>query len=203
MPDLNSSAVAKLLTEFGQRSSLRGGNPYRARAYRRAAESLLTLTTPLADLIAQDRLLEIPGVGTAIADIIRKLHATGSHPALDTMRKEIPEGVLEMLAIPGLRPDKIAKIYRELGIASVEALERAANEGRLKAIKGMGPALQRKVLQGLELLRRGRGRRHLHRAAGLLRAAEDNLRTSHLGLKRSHPRATSAVDASWSPTSPW
>jgi DNA polymerase (family 10) len=131
MPDLNSSAVAKLLTEFGQRSSLRGGNPYRARAYRRAAESLLTLTTPLADLIAQDRLLEIPGVGTAIADIIRKLHATGSHPALDTMRKEIPEGVLEMLAIPGLRPDKIAKIYRELGIASVEALERAANEGRL------------------------------------------------------------------------
>jgi DNA polymerase (family X) len=187
MPDLNSSAVAKLLTEFGQRSSLRGGNPYRARAYRRAAESLLTLTTPLADLIAQDRLLEIPGVGTAIADIIRKLHATGSHPALDTMRKEIPEGVLEMLAIPGLRPDKIAKIYRELGIASVEALERAANEGRLKAIKGMGPALQRKVLQGLELLRRGRGRRHLHRAAGLLRAAEDNLRTSHLGLKRITP----------------
>jgi DNA polymerase (family 10) len=187
MPDLDSSAVAQLLTEFGQRSALRGANPYRARAYRRAAESLLALTTPLADLIAQDRLLEIPGVGTAIADIIRKLHATGSHPALDAMRKEIPEGVLEMLAIPGLRPDKVIKIYRELGITSIAALERAASEGRLKGMKGLGPALQRKILQGLDLLRRGGGRRHLHRAANLLRAAQQNLRSSHLGLKRITP----------------
>ena len=53
-------------------------------------------------MIAQDRLHDIPGVGTAIADIIRKLHATGSHPTLDAMRKESPEGVLEMLTIPGL-----------------------------------------------------------------------------------------------------
>ena len=60
------------------------------------------LTIPLSDMIAQDRLHDIPGVGTAIADIIRKLHATGSHPTLDAMRKEIPEGVLEMLTIPGL-----------------------------------------------------------------------------------------------------
>lgn len=184
MPDLDSSAVARLLTEFGQRSALRGGNPFRARAYRRAAENLLALTTPLGELIAQDRLQQIPGVGAAIADIIRKLHATGSHPALEAMRKEIPQGVLEMLAIPGLRPDKVARIYRELGIASLEDLQRAANEGRLKGIKGLGPALQRKVLQGLELFRRGRGRRHLHRAADLLRVAQENLRGSYVGLKR-------------------
>jgi DNA polymerase (family X) len=68
MPDLDASAVAKLLTEFGQRSALRGGNPYRARAYGRAAESLLALTTPLSDLIAQGRLRDIPGVGAAIAE---------------------------------------------------------------------------------------------------------------------------------------
>jgi DNA polymerase (family X) len=187
MPDLDASAVAKLLTEFGQRSALRGGNPYRARAYGRAAESLLALTTPLSDLIAQDRLRDIPGVGAAIADIIRRLHATGSHPALDAMRKEIPEGVLDMLTIPGLRPDKVAKIYRQLGIASIEELERSATEGRLKGVKGLGAALERKILQGLELRRRGHGRRHLHRAAALLRAAEENLRASHLGLKRITP----------------
>ena len=52
MPELDSSAVAKLLAEFGQRSALRGGNPYRARAFGRAAESLLALTAPLSDLIA-------------------------------------------------------------------------------------------------------------------------------------------------------
>jgi DNA polymerase (family 10) len=184
MPDLDSSAIAKLLVEFGQRAALRGGNPYRARAYGRAAESLLALTTPLSDLIAQNRLRDIPGVGTAIADIIRRLHATGSHPALDTMRKEFPAGAREMLTIPGLRPDKVAKIYKELGIASIEELERAASADRLKGIKGLGPALQRKILQGLELRRHGHGRRHLHRAAALLKVAEENLRASHLGLKR-------------------
>jgi DNA polymerase (family 10) len=187
MSDLDASAVAKLLAEFGQRNALRGGNPYRARAYRRAAESLLALTTPLSDLIAQDRLRDIPGVGTAIADIIRKLHATGSHPALDAMRKEIPEGVLDMLTIPGLRPDRVAKIYKELGIGSIEELEQAATEGRLKGIKGLGLALERKILQGLELRRCGHGRRHLHRAAALLTTAEENLRASHLGLKRITP----------------
>jgi DNA polymerase (family 10) len=148
MSDLNSSAVAQLLAEFGQRSALRGGNPYRARAYGRAAESLLALTTPLSDLIAHDRLRDIPGVGAAIADIIRTLHATGSHPALDAMRKEIPEGVLEMLTIPGLRPDKVAKIYKHAGIASIEELERAATEGRLKGVQGTGPGAGAKNLAG-------------------------------------------------------
>jgi len=64
------------------------------------------------------RLKEIPGVGDAIADIITKLHAHGTHPSLEAMRKDIPVGVLEMLTVPGLRPDKIVKLYKELGIRS-------------------------------------------------------------------------------------
>ena len=77
----------------------------------RAAENLFALTEPLEDLVAQHRLKEIPGVGDAIADIITKLHKTGSHPSLQAMRKEIPASALEMLGIPGLRPDKVLKIY--------------------------------------------------------------------------------------------
>jgi DNA polymerase (family 10) len=98
---LDASAVAKLLLEFGQRTALRGGNPYRAKAYSRAAENLLTLTMPLADVIAKGRLREVPGVGETIADIISKLHETGTHPALEAMRNELPEGLLDMLSIPG------------------------------------------------------------------------------------------------------
>src|SRR5689334_25267928 len=89
MAKLTATEVARLLTEFGQRTALRGGNPYRARAYLRAAESLLALTSPLDQIIAQERLREIPGVGQAIADIIQRLHRTGSHPGLESMRKEI------------------------------------------------------------------------------------------------------------------
>jgi DNA polymerase/3'-5' exonuclease PolX len=79
MPALAVSEVAKLLHEFGQRTAFRGGNPYRARAYTRAAENLLALTEPLEDIVAQNRLREIPGVGDAIADIVAKLHRTGRH----------------------------------------------------------------------------------------------------------------------------
>jgi DNA polymerase (family 10) len=116
---LDASAVAKLLHEFGQRTALRGGKPYRARAYSRAAENLLALTMPLEQIVAEDRLREIPGVG-AIADIIAKLHKTGTHAGLEAMRKDIPAGVLELLSVPGLRPEKVLKLYSELGIASLE-----------------------------------------------------------------------------------
>jgi DNA polymerase (family X) len=187
MPVLDTAEVIKLLREFGQRVALRGGNPYRAKAYARAAESLGTLTVPLAEVIRDGRLREIPGVGEAIAEIVTRLHRTSTHPGLETMRKEIPAGVLEMLSVPGLRPEKVMKLYKELGITSLAALEEAAKADRLKGVKGLGPALQAKILQGIAIGREGEGRRHLHRAAALLENAEQRLRQAHPNLKRITP----------------
>jgi DNA polymerase (family X) len=187
MPVLAAPDVAKLLHELGRRTAFRGGNPYRARAYARAAENLMALAEPLEDLVAHDRLREIPGVGDAIADIVTKLHETGTHPTLNAMRKEIPAGALEMLTIPGLRPDKVLKLYQELGISSVEELEKAAKQDRLRPVKGLGPGLQMKILQGIQIRRQHGGRRHLHRAATLLRSAQEQLRRSKLELTRLTP----------------
>ena len=187
MPRLDAAAVAELLSEYGRRSALRGGNPYRARAYARAAESLSALTEPLADVVAEERLREIPGVGDAIAGIVAQLHETGTHPSLEKMRQEVPDGVLEMLGIPGLRPDKALKLHKELGIASVEELEQAARQDRLKGVKGLGAAFQAKMLQAIEIRRRSAGLRHIHRAAELLRVAEAQLHKSRPGLTRITP----------------
>jgi DNA polymerase (family 10) len=187
MPALAGLEVAKLLDELGRRTAFRGGNPYRARAYTRAAKNLMALAEPLEHLIAQGRLKEIPGVGDAIADIITKLHQTGGHHTLTAMRKEMPAGALEMLSIPGLRPDKGMKIYKELGISSVDELEKAAREDRLKPVKGLGAGLQSKVLQGIEIRRKGEGQRHVHRAAKLLQSAQEQLRGSKLGIKQLIP----------------
>ena len=74
----DASAVARRLVEISQRLRLAGDSPYKARAYARAAENLLTLTVPLADVIAQGRLREIPGVGAALAEVIRGLHEHGT-----------------------------------------------------------------------------------------------------------------------------
>ena len=124
--------VVGVLREYAQRASLRGGNPFRARAYRRAADSLATLGEPLEDVIAAGRLTEIPGIGKAIADIVTTIHSEGTHPGLESMRKELPAGVLEMLAIPGPRPDKVLKLYEMLGITSLVELEKAAREDRIR-----------------------------------------------------------------------
>lgn len=184
MRKLDASQVANLIAEYGRRSALKGGNPYRAKAYLRAAESLRALPEPLERIVDERRLQEIPGVGEAIAGIVTKLHETGAHPSLEKLRQETPAGLLDMLAIPGLRPDKANRVHEALGIETVAGLERAAREGRLASIKGLGPAFQRKVLQGLELQRSTQGARHVHRAAELLHAAQKNLTNSSLHLQK-------------------
>ena len=155
MPKSDTQQVAKLLREYAQRTALRGGNPYRAKAYSRAADSLAALAQPLDDLIEEDRLTEIPGVGDAIADIITKLHRTGRHPSLEKLRKEIPAGVLEILTVPGLRPEKVLRLYKDLGITSLAELEAAAKDDRIRKAKGLGAALQTKILQNLAIARSG------------------------------------------------
>jgi len=184
MSKAGSQEVASLLREYAQRTALRGGNPYRAKAYSRAADSLAALAVPLDTLIAEDRLTEIPGVGEAIADIITKLHREGTHPSLEKLRKEVPEGVLELLTVPGLRPDKVLRLYKDLGITSLAELEAAAKDDRIRKAKGLGAALQTKILQNLAIVRSGQGRLHMHRAAALLDHAVATLRSAHPELKR-------------------
>jgi DNA polymerase (family X) len=186
MTNLDASAVARLLREFGQRTALRGDNPFKAKAYAHAADNLLTLSEPLDRIIAQDWLREIPGVGEAIAAIIKRLHATGTHPGLESMREEVPEGVLDLLTVSGLRPDKIVKLHRDLGVSSLDELEEAARSGRLAKTKGLGAALATKILQGLKIRRSGFGRRHLHRAAELIKSAEHHLKAARLGIRKKY-----------------
>jgi DNA polymerase (family 10) len=184
VPKTDTPTVARLLREYAQRTALRGGNPFRSKAYSRAAESLAALPVPLDRLIAEDRLTEIPGVGDAIADIVTKLHRTGTHPSLEKLRKEIPSGVLELLTVPGLRPDKVLRLYNDLGIASIAELEAAAKDDRIKKAKGLGAALQTKILQNLAIAKSGEGRLHLHRAAALLEHARETLQKAQPALRK-------------------
>jgi hypothetical protein len=116
MAALDAPAVAALLVELGRRTALAGDNYFRAKAYQRAADRLSTLAEPLDRVIAENRLRKLPGIGETIADIVTKLHRTGTHPLLEKLRKDLPDGVLNMLSIPGLKPEKINILHKELGI---------------------------------------------------------------------------------------
>jgi DNA polymerase (family 10) len=179
MGKTDTHRVARLLREYAQRTSLRGGNPYRAKAYQTAAKSLVALSQPLERIIAAGTLTEIPGIGDAIADLVPKLPHPVSHPSLEKLRKEVPEGVLELFSVPGLRPDKILKLHRELGISSLADLETAAKEGRIQKVKGLGASLQTKILQNLSIAHSGETQLHLHKAAALLAHAVGTVKQEH------------------------
>ena len=179
MPKTDVRTVANLLREYAQRSSLRGGNPYRAKAYMRAADSLTALSQPLDRIIAAGALTDIPGIGDAIAGIVTQLYKTGSHPNLEKLRKDVPAGVLELFAIPGIRPDKILKLHETLGISSLAELEAAAKEDRIRPVKGLGASLQAKILQNLAIAQSGETQLHLHKAAALLEHAVESVKQTH------------------------
>ncbi len=171
---LEAEEVAGLLKEFGQRVALKGGNPYRAKAYLTAARNLRAAGAPLDELIAQDRLTAIPGVGDAIADIIGKLHRQGTHPKLEEMRKDVPASLLELADIPNLRQGDLQKV-RAAGFDDIAKLEAALEKGTIDT-KALSSALQRKLKDGIELRRQSLGKIHLHRAEAVLERAAEAIR---------------------------
>ncbi|MEI9412477.1 MULTISPECIES: PHP domain-containing protein [Mesorhizobium] len=184
MAKTDTRTVASLLREYGHRTALRGDNPYRTKAYLRAADSLAALSQPLDRIIAAGALIRIPGIGNAIADIVRKLYETGTHPRLEKLRDEVPAGVMELFTVPGLRPDKILKLHQALGVNSLAELEAAAKADRIRPVKGLGASLQTKILQNLPIARSGETQLHLHKAAALLEHAIMSVKQEHPEFSR-------------------
>jgi DNA polymerase (family 10) len=103
------------------------------------------------------------------------------------MRAEAPASALGLLTVPGLNAQKARQLFQDMKIESVAALEDAARRGQLAEVRGLGPALQAKILQGIEMLKRARGQRLLHHAGDLLAATAANLAQSHPELDRIIP----------------
>ncbi|WP_016701367.1 DNA polymerase/3'-5' exonuclease PolX [Actinoalloteichus spitiensis] len=137
MPRSNE-AVADMLTEFAELLAISGADPFKIRAYERAARSVRGHT---ADLAGLDRpgLRAIPGVGDQLATKIRQYLDTGTVTELDTLRAEVPAGVRALLAVPGLGPRRAHQVFRERGIASTAELHDALHHGRLRDLRGWGP----------------------------------------------------------------
>ena len=184
MPRRDANEVADLLEEIGRRAVFEAGNPYRAKAYVRAAASLRRLARPLHELIGQGALQSIPGVGAAIAKRIEMLHRGASDEALERMRRKLPAGLLELLAIPGLKPPTVMKLHTLLGVNSLHELAAACSRGLVAATKGLGPALERRILQGIDIAREGQGRLRVNRAQAVLEQAVAELKRLRPELRK-------------------
>ncbi len=174
---LNAHDVAVLLNEIGKRTEL-SGETFKARAYYTAAENLAAHSGDLAYLIAKGKIKTIPGVGEAIAEKIIRLHKTGSHPTLEFLREQYPAGLLEMFEIPGLGVKKIEIVWKTLGITTLDELASACKSGQVAACKGLGKALEAKIIKGLEMRTKSAGALLADAAEARVVDAQDLLRES-------------------------
>jgi DNA polymerase (family X) len=150
MPRTNDT-VEEALTEYADLLSILTEDPYKPRSYEKAARSVGGYPD---DLGAMDRkqILKIPNVGASIGEKIEEVVRTGTFEALEELRAQIPPGVRGMISIPGLGPKKAIALYRDLGIADVEDLRRAVDEGRLEDLKGFGAKTEENIRRGIERL---------------------------------------------------
>ncbi len=176
---MDKEQVAAVLVEIGTLLELKGENPFKTRAYLNAARAVEGLAEPLAKIVAEDRLAEIKGVGEGLARKIAELVTTGHLAYYDELKAAIPAGLVALLDVPGLGPKKIQALNRELGIDSVEKLERACQAGRVAGLAGFGAKTQANLLEGIQR-RRTYASRHL--LSDALRVAEPILESL-----RAHP----------------
>jgi len=144
---MHNAAVAQAFDEIAALMEVAGENPFKIRAYKRAAEAISALEDPVEDIAEAGRLRHIEGLGEATAAKTAEFLATGTVKVLQALRAKYPPGLLDVLRVPGLGPKKVAVLYAQKNIASLEDLKRALELGQLKGLSGFGP----KAIENLEL----------------------------------------------------
>ena len=147
--EMGNDQVAATFGRLADLLAIRGENRFKVVAYRRAAESIAQLSEPLAAVRRRGELEEIPGVGEEIAEKIEDLLDTGSFKLLREVKREVPPGVAELLAVPDVGPKRAGVLYRQLGIDSLDALRHALDEGRLRDLPGFGAKGIERIAAGL------------------------------------------------------
>ena len=154
---ITARIAADFVEEYATLLELSGASPFRVRAYANAVRALETLTSPLDELLAAGILTEIKGIGDSVAELVAEFADTGTAQAYEKLRAATPEGLLDMLRVPGLGPRKIVAIRKALGIETLDALEQACRTGQLAALKGFGAKTQAAILKGVEFIRAHEG----------------------------------------------
>ncbi|QDT92859.1 DNA polymerase/3'-5' exonuclease PolX [Gimesia algae] len=162
---MQNSEIARQFEELADLLEIQGANPFRLRAYRNAARTISGLPDSIQDIVESDpsELQELPGIGKDLAEKIVTIVETSTLPQLEELKEQIPADVVRMLDIPGIGPKKVAFLFSELSIHSLEDLKAAAENGVIAEQKGFGKKTEQIILEGLE---------HLSQAGNRVRLAE-------------------------------
>ncbi len=171
--------IARQFGEIADLLEIKGANPFRIRSYRNAALVIEGYPESFKRLVEKgpEALKGIPGIGESIREKIIEMLETGHCTFHDNLLKELPEGILDILRLSGVGPKKTAEFYKLLGIGSVEELRKAALEGALRELPGMGEKSEEKILRSIESFMKMDGRHNLGHAWSEATAMEDYIRS--------------------------
>ena len=146
---MNKADIVEILEDIAVLLELKGDNPFKIRAYSGGARVLEMMEEDLGDVIAEERLDTIKGIGSALVDKIKTLYATGELEYYTRLRESIAPGLIEMLEIPGLGGKKVKRLHDAIGVESIDALKAACESGKVEALKGFGKKSAEKILSGI------------------------------------------------------
>ena len=150
-----NAEVARVLKEIGLLLEIEGKDKFKPLAYYRGVRSITSLGEDVETIAKRDALTDIPGIGKGLSDVIKQYLETGEAEILTELRTRVPVRALELDSIPGVGPKTIKLVYDKLGVTDLESLERAANEGKLSNLPGLGEKTQTQIIEGIKVVRAG------------------------------------------------
>ena len=150
---MDNAEIADRFNRMGSLMEVRGEDSFRVRSYRMAAEAIETWPTEMKEIVDQEGLaglLEIPGVGKALAGKIVELVQTGTFAAWEKLTEETPATVLDLLELPGVGPKTAAMFHQKFKIASLDDLRKFAEGGGLEMVDGIGPKSAERIKASLK-----------------------------------------------------
>jgi DNA polymerase (family 10) len=180
---ISNAELARIFTEIGDMLEILGEVVYKAVAYRRVADAVERYPDDVAALFRRGEPPKLPGAGPALNQKLAELSETGRLEYYDRLRAQVPDGLLEILRIPGVGPKTVRLLQVELGIDSVEALRAAAEEGRLRHVKGLSERAEANILDGIARMARTYDRMLIHDADALVTGLIERLREAR-GVRR-------------------
>ena len=137
---MENKGIADIFVAIADILEIQGENPFRVRSYRNAARTIEDLSQSLESMVKSGmKLEEIPGIGKSISEKIEEILSTGKCQFLEELRRQIPAGLTELLRLEGLGPKKAKLLYEQLGVDSIDRLDKAARAERLRDLAGTFP----------------------------------------------------------------
>ncbi|MEE9576265.1 MAG: helix-hairpin-helix domain-containing protein, partial [Gemmatimonadota bacterium] len=129
--------IARQLDQVADLLEIQEANPFRVRAYRNAVRTIRDLAAPLERMVAEEAdLMALPGIGKEMARHIGELVTAGEMGVLAELREQVPATLVQIMRLPGVGPKSARKLWKELGIETVEELKEAAEQGQIAGLKG-------------------------------------------------------------------